>query len=278
MRAGFMSSAVPLWDLPTILEHARADGFTAIEPRVEWGHQHGLERTAPGAWRAARQLFADADVVPSSVALGSRFNRPTAEERAATVAEVVAYAELSAQLGAPLLRVFGGPLAQGVSMESVRPAVAEALGEAAEKCASFGVTPCLETHDSFWNPADVAWCLEHARHQNLGAVWHAAHHIRHGISVDDAYATLGPWVRHVHLSEVPKGGATDNRGETVPIPLGEGDGSMRRQAEVLAAHGYQGALSLEWINRKDTPADPEPVLRQYGTTLKRWIAELTPTR
>ncbi len=273
MHAGFMSSAAPNWDLPTLLREVRACGFDALEPRVEWGHGHGLERGSPEAWRQAKQQFADTGVVPSSVALGSRFNRATAEERAATVDEVAAYAELAALLGAPVLRVFGGPMPQGMTMAEARPRVAEGLAKAAERCAPFGVIPCLETHDDFWNPEDVAWCLEHAGHANLGAVWHAAHHVRRGISVDDAYQMLGRWVRHVHMQEVPKD-VNAFKWDQFPVPLGEGDGSVKRQATLLAQRGYDGALSLEWIPKKDAGIDPLPVLRQYGEVTQQWLREL----
>ena len=160
-------------------------------------------------------------------------------------------------------------------MAQARPLVAEALGQAAARCAEFGVTPCLETHDDFWNPEDVAWCLERAGHPNLGAVWHAAHHVRRGISVDAAYRTLGPWVRHVHVQELPRDQPVPGD-DRPPVPLGEGEGSVRRQAELLAGRGFAGALSLEWLPKKEANVDPLPVLRQYGATLRQWISELEP--
>jgi sugar phosphate isomerase/epimerase len=272
MRIGFMSSAAPQWDLSTLLSEGRASGCTALEVRVEWKHGHGLERGTQAAWSSARQQAADAGLVISAIALGTRLNRTTPDERAAAVEEIAAYAELAAIAGASVLRVFGGPMAPGWTMEQARPFVADTLAAAAQRCAPYQVMPCLETHDAFWNPADVAWCLEHAGHANTGATWHAAHHVRRGISVDDAFATLGPWVRHVHVSEIPAVASAAQQGD-IPAPLGEGDGSMRRQVEILAKQGYAGTLSLEWINNKETPIDPRPVLLQYGSTMQRWLSE-----
>jgi sugar phosphate isomerase/epimerase len=273
MRIGFMSSAAPQWDLATLLREGRAVGCSALEPRVEWKHRHGLERGQEAAWSAARRQAADAGMVISAVALGARLNRATPEERRAVVDEIAAYAELAAAAGASVMRVFGGPMAEGWTMERARPLVAEGLAAAAERCAPFHVTPCLETHDAFWNPTDVAWCLEHAGHANLGAVWHAAHHVRHEISVDDAFALLAPWVRHVHVSEIPAGPSADQR-SVYPVPLGEGEGSSRRQIELLARHGFYGTFSLEWINNATQPVDPLPTLQQYGRVMTRWLAEI----
>lgn len=273
MRIGFMSSAAPQWDLPALLRAGRSSGCSALEPRVEWKHAHGLERDRPAAWAQARQAAAEAGMVISTVALGTRLNRPTPAERRAAVDDIAAYAELAAAAGASVLRVFGGPMAPGWNMEQARPLVAEALAAAAERCAPFGITPCLETHDAFWNPNDVAWCLEHAGHANAGATWHAAHHVRRAISVDAAFAVLAPWIRHVHASEIPARPG-EEQPDAYPVPLGEGDGSQQRQIALLAGHGYAGTVSLEWINNKDVPLDPGPALQQYGSTMQRWLNEL----
>jgi sugar phosphate isomerase/epimerase len=273
VRIGFMSSAAPNWDLATLLREGRASGCTALEPRVEWGHGHGLERDTPEAWSAAQRRSADAGMVISAVALGTRLNRPTPEERRQSVEDIAAYAELAAAAGASVLRVFGGPMAPGWTMEQARPLVAEALAAAAERCSPYHVIPCLETHDAFWHPDDVAWCIEHAGHVNVGATWHAAHHVRRGISVDAAFAVLAPWVRHVHIQEVPPAGS-EFQPSMAPVPLGDGDGSVHRQITLLAGQGYAGTLSLEWINNKEHPLDPGPPLRQYGTTMQRWLADI----
>lgn len=273
MRIGYMSSAAPEWDLTTLLREGRAGHCTALEPRVEWKHGHGLERGERKTWAAARRQATDAGMVISAVALGTRLNRSTPEERRTAVDDIAAYAELVAAAGATVMRVFGGPMPSGWTMEQARPLVAEALATAAERCASFSVIPCLETHDDFWNPSDVAWCLEHAGHANIGATWHAAHHVRRGISVDDAFALLGPWVRHVHVQECPAAQSAFQPGMH-PVPLGDGDGSVRRQIELLAGRGYAGTLSLEWINNREHPVDPRPVLRQYDSTLERWLREI----
>jgi len=49
---------------------------------------------------------------------------------------------------------------------------------------------------------------------------------------------------------------------------------MRRQMELLASLAYAGTLSLEWINNKESPVDPRPVLQQYGSTMQRWLQEI----
>jgi len=230
-----MSSAAPQWDLSTLLSEGRASGCTALEVRVEWKHGHGLERGTQAAWSSARQQAADAGLVISAIALGTRLNRTTPDERAAAVEEIAAYAELAAIAGASVLRVFGGPMAPGWTMEQARPFVADTLAAAAQRCAPYQVMPCLETHDAFWNPADVAWCLEHAGHANTGATWHAAHHVRRGISVD------GPDGRPA------QSGPARAQGSRLSVPLGAGtDGTYAVIWTVIAAdtHPSRGMLTF----------------------------------
>jgi sugar phosphate isomerase/epimerase len=270
MKFGFMTSAAPRWTLDQIIAAARADGYQAIEPRVEWGHAAGIELDLSKAERMAikRQLD-DAGLTISCLALGTRFARRTAAERADNVERTTRYAELAADLGAPLLRVFGGPVPEGTTVEAMRDAAAEALGEAARRTADFGVTPCLETHDDFKNPADVAYVVRQAGEANVGVVWHAVHHLNLGIPVADAYQMLKPWIRHCHLSE----GAGPDQSQP-PLRFGEGDGNVRDVIQTLRANNYQGAASWEWLNgRGDDYLNPEPLLAENAEQLREFVDE-----
>ena len=282
MRFGFMSSVAPHWTLDQLIAAAREYGFDAIELRVEWGHAAGLELDSSKARRQeARRKCADAGLTVSCLALGARLAKPTAEERAATVEQIARYAELAADLGAPVLRVFGGPVPEGYTVAGLRDAAAEALGQAAARAAPYGVAPCLETHDHFNHPADVAYVVDRAGHPNVGVVWHANHHLRLGIPVADAYQTLRPWVRHCHISEGPKAG--EERTSDGPLPLGAGDGNVRDVLRVLQADGFGGVLSWEWINGKQSnygvpdlasSIDPGPHLAQHAAKLREYAAGL----
>jgi sugar phosphate isomerase/epimerase len=270
MKFGFMTSAAPRWTLAQIIAAANADGYQAIEPRVEWGHAAGIELDLSKADRAAiKQRLADAGVSISCLALGTRFARPTAAERTDSIERTVRYAELAADLGAPLLRVFGGPVPDGMSVAELRDAVADALGRAARRTADFGVTPCLETHDDFKNPSDVAYVVSHAGEENVGVVWHAAHHLSLGIPVADAYQTLKPWIRHCHLSEDAR---PDQ--DRPPLRFGDGDGNVRDVVKTLQANGYQGTVSWEWLNgRGDDYLNPEPLLAENAERLREYVGE-----
>src|SRR5579859_3239818 len=269
-----MSSAAPQWSLAELITAATAYGYDGIELRVEWGHRHGLELDSSQATRReARQRCRDAGVGLSCLALGTRFNLPTAEERQASAEQAKQYSGLAADLGAPFLRVFGGPMPRGATMQTVRDDVAEALRCAADLTRDSGVIVCLETHDDFHMAEDVAACLDKAGADNLGAVWHAAHHVRRGVDVDQGYALLRDRIRHCHLQELPAPGRPAVEAD-LPIPLGEGDGHILRSMQLLHRDDFQGYLSVEGGNRSGDPRDPNPVLAQYGGGLREYLAGL----
>ena len=279
MRIGFMSSVAPHWNLDQIIAAANQYGFSALEPRVEWGHAMGLElATSKVQRREARQKLADAGLSLSCLALGTRFAKATEAEREASVEQVARYSELAADLGAPLLRIFGGPIPEGRTMADLRDEVGVAIGKAAARAAAFGVTPCLETHDHFSNPVDVAHVVKVANHPNVGVVWHANHHLRLGMSIPDAYELLRPYLRHCHINEgLAVGQANPASG---PIPLGSGDQNVAEVARVLKASGFTGVLSWEWINgglvggKPDLASivDPHAFLAQYAGKLQEYLA------
>lgn len=278
MRVGFMSSVAPTWDLDQLIAAAREYGYQAIEPRVEWGHAIGLELSASKEKRReVRAKLADAGIGLSCLSLGTRFAKASPAEREESVEAVARYAELAADLGAPLLRVFGGPIPEGRTMADLRDDVAAALAQAAARAADYGVTPCLETHDHFSHPADVAYVVRAADHPNLGVVWHANNHLRLGVSVAEGYELLRPRVRHVQINEGLRAGQP--RPDLGPVALGEGDDNVREVVQTLKADGYEGVVSWEWINgglldgKPDLARliDPRPHLVQYGAKLQEYI-------
>ncbi|MGH2557740.1 MAG: sugar phosphate isomerase/epimerase family protein [Thermomicrobiales bacterium] len=272
MQIGFMSSVSPRWDLDQLIAAARAHGYEAIEIRVEWGHAVGIELdSSREARRDARQKLADGGVALCCLALGTRFARATAAERDASVEQVARYAELAADLGAPLMRVFGGPVPEGTTVAELRDAAAGALGRAARMAADVGVTPCLETHDDFRDPADVAYVVEMAGHHNVGIVWHATHHLRLGIPVVEGYRALRPWIRHVHVNEGAR--PHDPENTIAPAIFGEGDGNVAEVVRVLKEDDYQGVVCWEWLNgRRGEYVDPSVYLEQNAERLREYAA------
>ena len=121
------------------------------------------------------------------------------------------------------------------------------------------MTVCLETHDDWTHPAHVAALMQRANHPNIAVNWDIMHPVRQSnVTMDEAYAALKPWIRHVHFHD----GVTVD-GQLKLAPIGQGDTDHRRAVQLLQDVGYDGFLSGEWI-------DWEP----YATHLPRELATM----
>ena len=64
-----------------------------------------------------------------------------------------------------------------------------------------------------------------------------------GTTVDQAFAILQPWIKHVHFHD-----GVNRADKLIFLPVGAGDYDNRRVIELLLGAGYAGYLSGEWID------------------------------
>src|SRR5690606_1726587 len=107
MKIGIMSSTCPNYTVKEIVDACTRLAFQGFEPRIEWGHAHGLE---PGAsndsLQAARRIWEDADVAVPCVASGIGV-AVAGEERQAELEQVKRVVDLNRAIGSPYIRIFG---------------------------------------------------------------------------------------------------------------------------------------------------------------------------
>lgn len=243
MNYAFMSFSCPQATFAEMLALAAQYGYGGVEPRAAGGHSHGVELEASAKQRAAfRTQAAGAGIAICCLASGNRFADPA--DRDAQVEETLQYLDLAADIGAPALRVFGGRLPDGVSRDSAIDGVVDALTRLAERAGDRGVVVCLETHDDWCSPADVAAVMERVDHPAIGVNWDAAHPVRReGWTLADAYTTLRPWIRHAHMHDL----RIASEGLDYAA-FGTGDIDHKQVLALLRDGGYDGFLSGEWIN------------------------------
>jgi sugar phosphate isomerase/epimerase len=240
LNYAFMSFSCPDLDFEEFAQAARWYGYQGIEPRIEADHAHGLGvNSSAEARQAARRIAADKGVAICCLATSRRLAAADAVELDLTRRCL----DLAADLGAPRLRVFGGPLPAGATRADAIQRLAENLSVVAPHAQERGVTLCLETHDDWCNPNHVAAVMEAADHPSVAVNWDVMHPVRTaGWAVADAYRTLKPWIRHVHVHD----GTTAQERLTL-VPIGQGEIDHRAALACLVADGYPGYLSGEWI-------------------------------
>jgi sugar phosphate isomerase/epimerase len=248
------------WELPKVIEMARAGGFAGIEFRAEANHKHGVELdTTAEQRREIRDRIQDGYLEIACIGLSSRFDTPNETKRREIVERSKQYADLAAAVGCRRLRVFGNDMPkQGVEEGSPPPDrdtviayVADALLDIASYAEPRGVEVLLEMHGQFnyWHFARRA--IEIAGHPGLGIVYNCDNRDLVAGSVASTYERVRHLVRHVHMHAFTRG-----------YPYPELFGLLQRD-------GYTGYLSSEIDAEVPTSED---YLLMYAQLFRAWAA------
>jgi sugar phosphate isomerase/epimerase len=159
------------------------------------------------------------------------------------VADTLRCIDLAADVGAPVIRVFGGTMGKGLSRADAVKLVAESLHTVADHARERNVTVCLETHDDWCDPKNVAAVVQQVNHPAIAVNWDIMHPVRMKLAtMDEAFETLKPWIRHLHVHDGDM---------LVLMPIGRGIIDHKLAIERLLSINYSGFLSGEWIDWSD---------------------------
>ena len=244
MKYSFMSFSGPQLTLGELLAVAKRFGYDGVEPRIDSQHKHGVETAASAAQRKEiKKQVAAGKVALACIATSCKYADPEITRQ--NVDYTLKCIDLAADVGAGRIRVFGGVWAKDQKREDAIRIVADALRTVADHAQVRGVKVCMETHDSWCLPEDVAAVMQRVNHPAIAVNWDIMHPVRvHKTPIDEAFATLQPWIRHLHFHD----GAP---GTTQLVPIGNGGIDHRRAIELLQTIPYEGYLSGEWLRWSD---------------------------
>lgn len=185
-----------------------------------------------------------------ATAVGSNFTQADPERRRAHVEITLAWIEHSVVLGAPCLRVFAGPIPEGVEEEQAYGWAAECLEECAARAAERGVVLALENHGGVTTTAEqVSRFFERIESPWLG------------MNLDFGNFRVEPYREIAQCAP---------RAVTTHAKLSSRFGDERRELdytrirEIMTGVGYQGYISVEYEEKED-PAIGVP---RFMETLK----------
>ena len=268
----FSTLGCPRWSFEQAAEFAAAHGYSALEVRLLDGAI--IPADLPAAGRARLRDVARQHGL-GIVALGAstRFASPDAGERAAHAAQLRRYLQLAHDLGAPMVRTFGGTAPAGTPDDTAAAWVADGLAGVLPEAERLGVRVALETHDSFSRGAMVARVLALLPSPHLGAIWDILHPLRFGEPVATSWEALGPRLLHVHIKDGKPDPAAAKPEDWALTLLGAGAVPVPAILALLRAGGYRGILSVEWEKHWHPElAEPEVALPQYAARLREWMA------
>jgi fatty-acyl-CoA synthase len=258
VKISFMTFACPAYTFDQVVALAQRQGYQGIEFRCDSDHRHGVMVEASKAQRAEfRRKLEDAGLEACCLASSLQFVKDEAVEQA------LPRIELAADIGCPGLRVFCGPLPQGMSIDEAILRVAHNLRRVAERALRAGVRLWLETHDSVSKGVDAGRIVRLVNHPALGINWDTMHPYRNGESLRTTWEAIGPFIQHTHFHD-----ALASPDRVVIKPFGEGELPIRRMYGLLRFFGYGGYFSGEWFETQMGP-DPDASLRTFREGLER---------
>ncbi len=242
MKYAFMTFSCPELDFSQVLETARRYGYDGVEPRIDSNHRHGIERDTPKEKLADfRKMAEDANVAICCIATSCKFADPNL--CGDNVSAALSAISLASSVGCSRIRVFGGHFPESLSRDRAKDYLSNCLLKIADHAQQSSVTVCIETHDAWCNPEDLASVVSRVDHPAIAINWDIMHPVRTaGFTIEKSFEILKPWIRHVHFHD---GITTNGKSELKPI----GDGNIDHKAAVALLQGvqYDGFLSGEWI-------------------------------
>jgi len=247
----------PDWTFEDILERTSQLGYDGLELRgvqreFDFANIPVFDReTLP----TTRDQIAAAGLKVIVVGSSTKLSSPDPEERESNLVEARNCVKLAAKLKAPFVRLFGGSISADMDKADAIKLVGDGLRAVAEYADDRGVTPLLETHDSWVLSRDVAAVVRRAEHRNLGVIWDVRHPFHAGEAIGDTFEQLRPWIRHVHLKDEDEAGY---------CLMGQGRVPNFDAVKLMAESGYIGHFSLEWEKAwKPEIAEPEIAFPQF---------------
>ena len=270
MKLSFTTLGCPKWSLKEIVENASRMGFDGVELR---GVKDEIDISRLPEFTTdleeTKNLFSEYGVSVSAVDVSARFAVVSSEEKEKSFEETRRNLKVASQLSAPVLRVFGGRIPEGYSLNEMISILAGNLREIAGEAEELGVKIALETHDDWIDSSIVSRVMEMVDHPYIGVLWDMHHPFRlNHEEPEETYENLAPYIINVHV----KDSIIDEKGQIRYVPPGEGDVPLKRMLELLLDGGYDGYITFEWEKRWHPELmDPEIVFPKFVEKMREWF-------
>src|SRR6476646_5148792 len=224
MKLAFSTLGCPNWELDRIVETADRLGYDGIELRAIGGSLDLLARPEFSSEnvRTTRALFEDRNLEVCCVDTSCAFHSADKTERHIQIDLALRHAELAAELGASLIRVFPDKIQPGSSRSETRDYIVESLLGLAERL-PFEVDVALETHGDFARAESATEILRLVSHPQVTLIWDVANSLSAGDSIEEAGQTVWPYLSHTHLRDAQPVSDSEH---WLPVLAGEGNVSF----------------------------------------------------
>ena len=274
MKLTFSTLGCPDWNISQIVEAARRFGYDGVELRAIAGSLNLLSRPefASQEIGSTRKYFADHGVSICCIDTSCTFHSLDQRERFEQVDLALAHAELAAQLGATLIRVFPDKIQPGATREQTRDFIAESLRRIAERMPA-GLNVALETHGDFARTEAAVEIVALADHPRVKLIWDVANSVAAGDSVEHAARTVEPYVAHIHLRDARP---VANAEHWLPVLAGRGCVPFAEAIAAIETLKFDGYVSFEWEKYWHPEIEePEVALPDFMSAIRKLQSDTT---
>ncbi|MEK6703647.1 MAG: sugar phosphate isomerase/epimerase [Planctomycetota bacterium] len=273
MKFAFSTIACPDWTLDRVAALAQSAGYTGVELRSMGYAGSGLAcepaLTSPSKLQS---ILRGAGAQPCCLSTSCRFDAPieppiigwAISDHNRSAREAKGMVELAADLGCPMIRVFGFEFTSRERKVSAIDRIVSRLLQVADAGRARQVRVAVENGGSFASAAALAELLDAADHPSLGAVYNTATAHSAGDTLSSGLNVLSDRLLMLKLKDLKDG---------KPCVLGEGQVPCQAALSSASAAGYDAWVSHEFDRAwfKDMP-DPATALTTAAERMYQWAA------
>lgn len=258
MLLGYSTWGMPETPIDTVFDHLSGLGYDAVEIAVLPGYATALSRLNGGKRRRIAGLLGEHGLNLSAIM--AYLPMATADDEAyarhaATMDAAIALAVEWARGDSPppVITGIGGEPGQ---LDAILPRLTARLALLGERAETAGVTIALEHHigTAVETPDDVIRLMAQIQSPAIRINFDISHFNILGIPIEASVAKMLPFSVHTHVKD-ERGRAPDFE---YLIP-GEGEFDYTAYVQAMAAHGYDGIISVEISKMVQGRPDYDPL-------------------
>ena len=196
----------------------------------------------------------------SGTGVRNNFATPDKDARERDVQHVKEWVEVSARMGAPVLRVFSGTRPAGVPWEQAAKWMVDDLQQCVEHAAKYGVIIGIQNHADFLTTADEVLTIV----KMVDSPWF-------GVIVDTGFFP-GP-DPYEHIARVIPHAVNWQIKEKVDTKDGTQKTDLRRLVKLIRAGNYRGYLPIETLSVAGQSYDPQARVAELLAELRLAIRD-----
>ncbi len=266
MKPSFTTLGCPDWDLDTVIQNGSAYGFSGVDFR---GLQEEIDVTHLRPFTTGiaetKRRFADANLAVCGISTSLRICDETRVD--SNLEEAKRTIPIAGELDVPLLRVFGGGIAEGKTKAEMADIGQSMMDQVLALDGANAFRWVLETHDLWISSEECRLLLDRVPDEAFGILWDVGHTAR--VGGEDPEASLAAFDHRVYYIHVKDAIHDTSHPEAMKdgwryVEPGTGQLPLEEALSLMKDRSFDGYVTFEWEKRwhRELP-DPEEMFPKF---------------